>query len=150
VVICIFKVRERNNACPLCRKPLSKKRPNIIRQNSIHYAGQPPIHTQHHHHHMHTLPHPHSRAEIPMRLLNPRSRSPSPFPDIHDVYRAGLLDNENIINENTHSLINDGIFINSIVNNITTITRPTESITISVARNLEEAFTYMTDDDNEY
>jgi hypothetical protein len=136
---CILTVRERNNACPLCRKPLSKKRPNIIRQNSIHYAGQPPIHTQHHHHHMHTLPHPHSRAEIPMRLLNPRSRSPSPFPVIHDVYMAGLLDNETITN--------DGIFIDSIVNNITT---PTESITISVARNLERDFTYPIDIDNEY
>lgn len=166
---CIFKVKEKSNNCPLCRKPLSKS-PNImIEQNPI-YPSPPPLRPPS----LHRLLQTQQPLQSPLQPIEPpmipfvRSRSPSPFPDIHNVYMAGLLDNENIINQsNTNPLINeslinnieynniivnetitnDGIFIDSIVNNITT---PTESITISVARNLERDFTYPIDIDNEY
>lgn len=137
---CILTVRERNNVCPLCRKPLSKSHTIMIEQNSI-YPSPPPLRPPS----LHTLLQTQQPLQSPLQPIEPqmipfvRSRSPSPFPVIHDVYMAGLLDNETITN--------DGIFIDSIVNNITT---PTESITISVARNLERDFTYPTDIDNEY
>lgn len=152
---CILQVRDRSNMCPLCRKPLSTHRTTMILQNPIYPSPSPlrppPIPS------MQTLDQPYHSP--PPMIPNVRSRSPSPFPDIHDVYMAGLLDNETIINNNGESLINeslinesnieysnifvnetitnDGTFINSIVNTITT---PTESITISVARNLEREF----------
>ena len=137
---CIFTVKERNNKCPLCRKQLSNKISPILpistHISSSNIAYQSPI--------------PSSRA-----------RSPQPIPirnvaDIHDVYLSGLLDSENLQNEEiliNRSLINDiewneiiinetiannnETFIESIVNNITT---PTENITISVSRNLENEF----------
>jgi hypothetical protein len=135
---CIFTVKERNNKCPLCRKPLSKKILPV--SNPISSSNTP-----------YQSPIPSSRARSPQQIPIRN------FADTHDVYLRGLLDNENLQNEEiliNRSLINDidielneilinetirndQRFVESIVNNITT---PTESITISVARNLDNEF----------
>jgi hypothetical protein len=130
---CIFKVKEKSNKCPLCRKPLSKNQTIRVEQTQ-----SPSL----------TIP----------NVISPPS---SPFPDVNDVYLSGLLDNENTINNssgiiinrsNIESLVNniefnniivnesitdEGVFIDSIINNITT---PSENITITVSRNLESDF----------
>ena len=125
---CIFTVKETNNKCPLCRKTLSKKISPVSNRISSSNTSYQSLITN----------------SIGM---TPQQISIRNFADIHDVYLSGLLDSENrnLINdvELNEILINETIrddqtFVESIVNNITT---PTENITISIARNLENEFT---------